>query len=1030
MTPSKHRFWRAPLWALAVVLTAVGVNQAAAQAVASGSISGRIFNPRSGEYVRDAEVSVVGSTAATVSGTSGVYRLGNVPAGNVEVLVNYAGMPPTRVTAVVTAGATTTLDIQLGSSSTAKAGEDGVIQMEKFVVAAEVEGNAKALQRQRNSMDLGMSIASDVFGDVTEGNVGEFLKYLPGIEMEYVEADTRGPRLGGLNPEYTGVSVDGMKSASADGFMQYGSTENGSSGVGGRSFSFEQVSINSIESIEISRITPANLDADAPAGTINLKTKRAFDRKGRLVKWSFGAGLNSEEFTLKATTGPGDSGKSHKLKPSYSFNFADSFLNNRLGVLLGVSVSNLYNEQYRSEHTYQRTPIAADPRPQVLTQLRFKDGPKWTNRTTYTCTVDFKATENLMFSLSAVLNGYEANFWNRNVDFRASANSTSGTNGRQFAGGDGLTTFSTNSTSAGTASNRFVAISGGSVTKETEGYTFSPKFEWRLGDLLVEGRLSTSKSDNSYASLRDGRAGFGQVNNLGNVQFTDTRPDQLSGAWSVVQTGGADWADLANYLNPRMTDDVRNVTDEVNIAALDFTYSLRTRQPVLLRAGLKVREQLTSTDRKSDISRWNYIGPGGGPTGSWAALPSSFTHDPAALGVSYQSISGRGAPPFADTRAIGQLFLDNPSFFQQSFTADQYYNATYGDVRRFQEDVTAAYLMADTRFGRLSVQGGLRWEDTETTSREFDPRPASEVVAAGFTVNTTGAAVGRANTVAGLDYQYGSKPKVERKGAYDRLFPSLSLKYRLGNNWIIDAGAGHTIRRPEVVKLVGVYAINENTETITAANPGLLPEYADRVATSIAYYFGGTNNVTLTLSDTRIENLFINDEFTAEEFGIDDQQYADYIVNTFRNSNDGVRFRSLELAYRQRLDFLPGLLRGTSVFANYTRAYADRRRPGITPHVVTGGFDWRHKRLGFGLKGVWVDDAPWTSTEGRFRKSNLKLDGNIEYRITDRLTAYVQARNITNENHVVYEAIGGNVPVAWRVENYGANYVFGIRGQL
>ena len=61
---------------------------------------------------------------------------------------------------------------------------------------------------------------------------------------------------------------------------------------------------------------------------------------------------------------------------------------------------------------------------------------------------------------------------------------------------------------------------------------------------------------------------------------------------------------------------------------------------------------------------------------------------------------------------------------------------------------------------------------------------------------------------------------------------------------------------------------------------------------------------------------------------------------------------------------------------------------------------------------------------------NLKLDANIEYRISDRLTVYAQGRNITNENHVVYEAIGGNAPVAWRVENYGANFVFGIRGQL
>ena len=38
------------------------------------------------------------------------------------------------------------------------------------------------------------------------------------------EHSTRGPRLGGMDPQYTGVSVDGMKSASADGFAVYGGT--------------------------------------------------------------------------------------------------------------------------------------------------------------------------------------------------------------------------------------------------------------------------------------------------------------------------------------------------------------------------------------------------------------------------------------------------------------------------------------------------------------------------------------------------------------------------------------------------------------------------------------------------------------------------------------------------------------------------------------------------------------------------------------------------------------------------------------
>ncbi|MES1194476.1 MAG: TonB-dependent receptor plug domain-containing protein, partial [Opitutus sp.] len=140
-----------------------------------------------------------------------------------------------------------------------RGGKEGepVVELDAFVVSAEREGNAKALQQQRSSMNMSRAVASDTFGDVTEGNVGEFLKYLPGVEMEYSEADTRGPRIGGMSSEYASVTLDGKSVASADAFSQYTGYENSAAGTANRSFGFDTISINSIESIEINRVTPA-----------------------------------------------------------------------------------------------------------------------------------------------------------------------------------------------------------------------------------------------------------------------------------------------------------------------------------------------------------------------------------------------------------------------------------------------------------------------------------------------------------------------------------------------------------------------------------------------------------------------------------------------------------------------------------------------------------------------------------------------------------------------------------------------------
>ena len=65
-------------------------------------------------------------------------------------------------------------------------------------------------------MNIGNSVSADIFGDVTDGNVGEFLKYLPGVDIDYVESQARGPTLGGMESQYVGVSYDGVRTASAD----------------------------------------------------------------------------------------------------------------------------------------------------------------------------------------------------------------------------------------------------------------------------------------------------------------------------------------------------------------------------------------------------------------------------------------------------------------------------------------------------------------------------------------------------------------------------------------------------------------------------------------------------------------------------------------------------------------------------------------------------------------------------------------------------------------------------------------------
>ena len=250
----------------------------AAQAPAPGTITGRIFNPASGEYIRNAQIRIASTGETITSEDGGYYRVSPVAPGPITLVATYTGYQSVTATVQVVAGATVTRDFELISTLQGPAAKDAAgtpLKLTAFTVSSEREGNAKAIMEQRNSMNITNSVASDVFGDVAEGNVGEFLKHMPGVELDLVQGEVRTIRLRGLDSEYTQVTLDGVSLGSAD--------ANAGAAGNARAFSFEQVSLASMESIEVSKTISADVDANAPAGTINLKTKRAFDRAGRRV---------------------------------------------------------------------------------------------------------------------------------------------------------------------------------------------------------------------------------------------------------------------------------------------------------------------------------------------------------------------------------------------------------------------------------------------------------------------------------------------------------------------------------------------------------------------------------------------------------------------------------------------------------------------------------------------------------------------------------------------------------------------------
>src|SRR3954469_8045060 len=101
------------LFAAAAAFALAATASLPAQTGGTGTITGRVFNPTNGEYVRNVEVSVAGTNLSTQTEGSGFYQLFNVPAGEATLNNTCPGFNTVTEKLTVTPGATAVRDFEL-----------------------------------------------------------------------------------------------------------------------------------------------------------------------------------------------------------------------------------------------------------------------------------------------------------------------------------------------------------------------------------------------------------------------------------------------------------------------------------------------------------------------------------------------------------------------------------------------------------------------------------------------------------------------------------------------------------------------------------------------------------------------------------------------------------------------------------------------------------------------------------------------------------------------------------------------------
>ena len=334
------RFFRPARMVAGLIVALVFLSARSSAQPAGGVLEGRVLNATSGNYLNNARVTLGGGPAATFTNESGEYRFTGVPAGTVQVVAQFTGLRPAAATVTITPGAVARQDFSLDRGDTTEETRDGrVVKLSEFVIAANREMNASdiAANEQRYAANIKNVIDAEAFGDAGEGNLGEFIKFVPGVTVNYSSFDARTISVRGLPSSTTPVMVDGNRLASA-----------ASSGVT-REVEVGGLLMNNISRVEVSKTPTPDTPADSMGGAVNVINKGAFDRRKPLLTYRAYAVLNSEWITLKSFDAPQPEAAGRRVLPGLDFSYIAPF-----SKTFGITLNGFYTQRFSGT---QMTPL-------------------------------------------------------------------------------------------------------------------------------------------------------------------------------------------------------------------------------------------------------------------------------------------------------------------------------------------------------------------------------------------------------------------------------------------------------------------------------------------------------------------------------------------------------------------------------------------------------------------------------------------------------------------------------------------------
>lgn len=984
-----------------------------------GRIEGRVENALTGAYLGNARVSADGTDARAFTNSEGNYRLLGLTPGPVRLRVFYTGLEERTVEVTVRAGEI----VQQNFSLAARGHREGeATRLDPFVIAAGRVKNAQELSvnERRFAANIKNVVSGDQFGDVSDGNVGEFLKFLPGVSVGYSAWDANSVSLRGMPSATTNVTVDGADVSSV------------SSG-NDRGMSLFGLSMNNVSRVEVTKSPTPDLPATGLGGSVNLIPASAFDRKTPQTSYRVYTNFNAAHATLEKVPAADRHTSVRGLQPGFDFKSVVP-VNERFG----YTVTGLYTRRYDSNNDCNPSWIGVSaagaagigPTNPYLGSFAMTQATGLWTRIAGSASFDWKIKPRDVLSVS--LQYAFADTYQPTAAFTANA-------GAPVSYGP---TF----------------LQGAVTTQPWSSYlqvhdivmrNLFGKATYRHSGPVWAISAGTSYSKASYARQpinpeAVGRASFRMRNAA--VRY-DEIVDSVPTVMTAKTAAGVSFNpyDQGN-LSIESIQNQRVATSDLNWGATaDARRTFNFTLPVTLKAGAEVK--LRKKDRRAPTDLWTFVGPD----------KVAFTADD--LAANYRVMSDldfhalhygvKGSARWADLGNVTALFKSHPEYFQLN---DVNTISTTAASSVITETISSGYLRADLRLwrNRLWLVGGVRYERTGDDGYGIlnDLRATYQQDARG---NLILGANGRPVPVTS-DAVATARLRYKDRGAhatrdYGDFYPSFNATYSVTPQFLVRGAYARTIGRPNFSEITPGTTISDPASTairtITINNTALKPWTANSYDLSLEYYPANGTILSFGGFYKEIADFFGGTSLAASPALLADLglggEYADYTINTKQNVGDA-KISGIEAEMRLIVPFLPAWGEGLQVYGNGTAQHLQAENLADFSEYMSRSANWgvSLSRPRYSVTLNWnfqgrIKGLVLTGLEpGSYRYTAPKtyVDLNTEFRLTRRIALYLVCKNLT-KTFVLGERYGPNAAPYARTfsrAGYGRQMSVGLKG--